>query len=183
MAAVAATLAVLAVGCAAGTGSSGGSYTSAAPVPFGRAATDGKFEFTATQLLRGPTLTRLGKIKSAQKPDGEFVVVRLSVRNISDQTKLYSAQSQKLSAGGHEYGDDALAEVALYNNQPTADIGRGRTLETTAIFDVPVGSVLDSLLVHDTLGSSGAAIALGGAPVESLSSNLNAPRLVSPTAL
>jgi hypothetical protein len=181
--AAAATMAVLAVGCAAGTGSSGGSYTSAVPVPFGRAATDGKFEFTAIQLLRGPTLARLGKINSVQKPDGEFVVVRLSVRNIGDQPKLYSAQAQKLSAGGHEYDDDALAEVALYNNQPSVNISQGSTLETTVIFDVPVGTVLNTLVVHDIMGSSGAAIALGGAPVEPLSSNPNSPRPVSPTAL
>jgi Domain of unknown function (DUF4352) len=183
VAAAVATAALLAVGCTAGTGSSGGSNSSAVPVPFGRAASDGKFEFTATQLLRGPTLARLGKVNSVQKPDGEYVVVRLAVRNISDQPKLYSAHAQKLSAGGEEYADDELAEVALYNNEPTGDVARGKTLETTVIFDVPVGTALNTLFVHDSLNSAGAAIALGGAPVEPLSSDPNTPRRVSPTAL
>ncbi|CAN5454269.1 hypothetical protein BH09ACT8_BH09ACT8_02090 [soil metagenome] len=183
MAAAVATAAVVVAGCTAGAGSSGGSTTSAVPVPFGRAAADGKFEFTATQLLRGPTLARLGKVNSVQKPDGEYVVVRLSVRNISDQSKLYSAHAQTLSAGGQEFADDGLAEVALYNNQPSKDVAPGSTIETTVIFDVPVGIVLSTLVVHDSLRSDGAAIALGGAPVEPLSSGRDTTRRVSPTAL
>lgn len=183
VAAALATAAVVVAGCTAGAGSSGGSNTSAVPVPFGRAAADGKFEFTATKLLRGPTLARLGKVNSLQTPDGEYIVVRLAVRNISDQAKLYSAHAQKLSAGEREFADDGLAEVALFNNKPSGDIAPGGTLETTVIFDVPVGTVLNSLLVHDSLNSTGAAIALGGAPVEPLSSDPSTPHRVSSTAL
>jgi hypothetical protein len=165
---------VLAVGCTAGTGTSGSSTAAPPPVEFGQTARDGKFEFTATKMFRGPTLAKLGLSDFRHTPDGEYVVVVLRVHNISEDTKLYSAGAQKLSAGGRQYDDDAMAEVALPDNHPTLDVAKGKTLETTVIFDVPVGVTIDALQVHDSLQSTGASIKLAGAPVDPLSAQSTA---------
>jgi hypothetical protein len=181
-AAAAAAVILAIVSCTGQTGS--GSGAGAAPVSFGRPARDGKFEFTATELLRGPTLDRLGLADRPQTPDVEYVVIRLRVRNISGATKLYSVSAQQLAAGGVRYIPDGLAAVALPNNHPTKDIAKGETLDTTVIFDMPVGTTADTLIVHDTLGSQGASITLTGVPVHPLSSSpAGSGRVVSPTEL
>jgi hypothetical protein len=181
-AAAAAAVTLTIVGCTGQTGSGGGA--GAGPVGFGRPAKDGKFEFTATELLRGPTLARLGLTDRPATPNVEYVVIRLRVHNISDATKLYSVNAQQLTAGGVRYNADGLAAVALPNNHPTQDIAKGDTLDTTVIFDVPVGMTADALVVHDTAGSPGASITLTGAPVHPLSSSpADSGRIVSPIAL
>jgi hypothetical protein len=182
-AAAAAAVTLTIVGCTGQSGSGSGAAAGAGPVGFGRPAKDGKFEFTATELLRGPTLARLGLTDRPSTPNVEYVVLRLKVHNVSDTTKLYSVNAQQLTAGGVRYSADGLASVALPNNHPTQDIAKGDTLDTTVVFDVPAGITADALIVHDTTGSPGASITLTGAPVHPLSSPSDTSRIVSPIAL
>ncbi len=175
---VASSLLVLAVaGASAGcvvphTSGSGttGSYTigqskgasSPTAAPAGSAVRDGKFEFQVLNINRASSAGDPGGNPYEQaKAQGEFIIVALSVKNISDQPQSYFGDNQKLiDSSGRQYGANSDADMYMNSSNATGDINPGNSIQASVAFDVPVGTVPSKLQLHDSAFSGGATVLL-----------------------
>jgi hypothetical protein len=120
---------------------------------------DGKFEFRVT----GKRMTKkLGNDLVNITTDGEFLLVSVTVRNISDQDKTFVSIAQKLhDTKGREY--TANARATLYLGQVTNlldTISPGDSVHGTLVFDLPAGASPERVELHDGLLSNGAEVRL-----------------------
>ncbi|MDP9639011.1 hypothetical protein J2W18_003945 [Rhodococcus cercidiphylli] len=120
---------------------------------------DGKFEFVVTAVA--PPVTSVGSEYLTQTAQGEFVQVTMTVRNIGDRAQSLDASSQKLlDADGKQYSVDSLATAYLDEGIGYEQINPGNALDTTVVFDVPVGTVPAEIELHDSAFSGGTTVAL-----------------------
>jgi hypothetical protein len=72
---------------------------------------DGKFEFQVLNINRASSAGDQGRDPYEQaKAQGEFIIVTLTVRNISDQPQSYFGDNQKLiDSSGRQYGANSDA--------------------------------------------------------------------------
>ena len=120
---------------------------------------DGKFEFVVTAIA--PPVATVGSEYLTQTAQGEFVQVTMSVRNIGDRAQSLDASSQKLlDADGKQYSVDSLATAYLDEGIGYEQINPGNALDTTVVFDVPVGTVPAEIELHDSAFSGGTTVAL-----------------------
>ena len=141
--------------------SSTGSGSSENAVGLNQAARDGKFEFTVTgQDCSKDTIGEAPLSKTAQ---GTFCVVSLSVKNVGNAAQLLDASSQKaLDAAGHEYSADSSAAMYLGDtNTFLNQLNPGSTVNGQIAYDVPVGTQLTKLELHDSPFSSGVTVNIG----------------------
>ncbi|MCZ4563372.1 DUF4352 domain-containing protein [Rhodococcus sp. IEGM 1401] len=125
----------------------------------GVAVRDGKFEFIVTAVA--PPVTTVGSEYLTQTAQGEYVQVTMTVRNIGDRAQSLDASSQKLlDADGKQYSVDSLATAYLDEGIGYEQINPGNALDTTVVFDVPVGTVPAEIELHDSAFSGGTAVAL-----------------------
>ncbi|WP_299573677.1 DUF4352 domain-containing protein [uncultured Williamsia sp.] len=145
--------------------SAGASATSAesaaAPRPgIGAPARDGKFEF----VVRGvrPGGTSIGPDFMAERAQGEFLLVDLTVRNVGDKAQSLDISSQKvLSAQGTEYSPNTAATIqvddaAVFYEQ----INPGNALQVTVVYDLPAGTDATQIELHDSVFSGGVTVDL-----------------------
>ncbi|MFG2005385.1 DUF4352 domain-containing protein [Spirillospora sp. NPDC048911] len=130
-------------------------------VRVGQEARDGKFAFTITKVR--PGVRKVGSGILAQKPQGEFVLVAVTVRNIGDEAQMFIDTEQKAAdSGGKEFTPSTEAAVVL--NQKTgaflSDINPGNSVKGLLAFDVPTGTRLASLELHDSAFSDGVKVTL-----------------------
>ncbi len=122
---------------------------------------DGKFEFVVTNVENG--LTSVGESFLAQKAQGQFAVITLSVKNIGDKAQSFSPSSQKLiDQRGREHGSDTAAQIALGGSDVPVwdDINPGNKVSVKLVFDIPTGAVPTTLIVHDSMFSDGVKVSL-----------------------
>ncbi|MDZ7912581.1 MAG: DUF4352 domain-containing protein [Rhodococcus sp. (in: high G+C Gram-positive bacteria)] len=120
---------------------------------------DGKFELVVTSVA--PPVTSVGSEYLTETAQGEYVQVTLSVRNIGDRAQSLDASSQKLlDADGKQYSVDSLATAYLDQGIGYEQINPGNALDTTVVFDVPVGTVPAEIELHDSAFSGGTTVAL-----------------------
>lgn len=120
---------------------------------------DGKFEFVVTAVA--PPVATVGSEYLTQTAQGEYIQVTMSVRNIGDRAQSLDASSQKLlDADGKQYSVDSLATAYLDEGIGYEQINPGNALDTTVVFDVPVGTVPAEILLHDSAFSGGTTVAL-----------------------
>ncbi len=125
----------------------------------GEVVRDGRLTFvvtsveTATYLSdpRFPDMTPL-------KPRGVFLIVKMTVTNVSDGHTLFDSSVNKLTAAGHTYENDDRAWVNAGNL--ITELDPGDSLDTAAVFDVPVGTFPESVELHDSFGSAGVVVGL-----------------------
>jgi hypothetical protein len=141
------------------------SITRSAPVAgtVGQSVRDGKLAFVVTSTEKpGKTITdRLGATHKAQ---GEFVIVRVSVSNIGFDARTLAATGQFLvSDKGQRYATSSAisglrgAELVFRN-----EINPGSTVnEAPLLFDVPAGTTITGVELHDSLTSTGVRVTLG----------------------
>ncbi len=148
------------------TGATAGAPTpatesAAAPRPgIGAPARDGKFEF----VVRGvrPGGTSIGPDFMAERAQGEFLLVDLTVRNIGDKAQSLDISSQKvLSAQGTEYSPNTAATIqvddaAVFYEQ----INPGNALQVTVVYDLPAGTDATRIELHDSVFSGGVTVDL-----------------------
>ena len=176
--AVVAVFALIAIGSALGGGDdSGGSNTGtnanagadtvatkAADKPkaagIGTEVRDGKFAFTVTRV--DPGVDHVGEGFAAQKPQGEFVLVHVTVKNIGDEAQLFDDTSQKLvDSQGRQYDTDSGAAIVLDDsNSFLNNINPGNSVKGVLVFDVPKGLTLSRIELHDSMFSGGVTVAL-----------------------
>jgi hypothetical protein len=133
--------------------SPGSSVAAGAPAVMNSTVSDGKFSFRVTGVDR----SRQGSILS--QPKGEYVVVTMSVTNSGDEAQTFFANNQKLvDTQGREYDADSMA--AAGDAGWMEEMNPGFTITAKVPFDVPPGTQVDRIVLHDSAFSGGATVKL-----------------------
>ncbi|MXP22979.1 DUF4352 domain-containing protein [Gordonia sp. HNM0687] len=125
---------------------------------------DGKFEFVVTEVQQG--LQSVGDNPYlAQKAQGQFVIVTMTVTNIGDEAKGFSPSNQKLiDAQERSFESDTSAQIALDSDSNDIavwdNINPGNAVDVQVIYDMPVDAVPASIELHDSMFSGGVAVSL-----------------------
>lgn len=122
---------------------------------------DGKFEFVVTGIETG--LTTLGDNPFlAEDAQGQFVIVTMTVSNVSDAPKGLSPSNQKLvDDQGRTFSPDTGAALNLDSDVSFWDeINPGNTVTMPVVFDMPVDAVPAAIELHDSMFSGGVTVSL-----------------------
>jgi hypothetical protein len=124
-------------------------------------ARDGKFEFTVTKVKCG--VAKVGSSLLNEKAQGQFCLIDVRVKNIGKEAQYFSDSEQKaFDAAKVEYSVDSAA--ALYANDEQQvlfeEINPGNTVKGKLVFDIPKGTELTSLELHDSAFSGGVTVSL-----------------------
>ena len=124
----------------------------------GMPARDGNFEFVVSGIERAPVVTD-PEFPDLQKPaQGEFILVKMLVTNVSAEPQTFFASFNILSDGNTEYRADDEAWIYLGNT--LADLNPGDSIDTAVVFDVPVGTDPEFIELHDGPFSEGVTVGL-----------------------
>lgn len=153
---------------AANSSAGGGASTAAgaapknsAPAPAGSSVRDGKFEFRVLGTRRAPVAGDPSNQFMTVPAQGEFVIVTLSVSNIGAEPQSFFGQNQKLiDFAGREYAPNSSAD--MWTNGGTGEINPGNAIQAELAFDVPPGTRVASLQLHDSMLSGGARLGVAG---------------------
>jgi hypothetical protein len=119
---------------------------------------DGDFAFVVngvrtTDVIGDPKFPELTK-----SAEGEYVIVALTVTNVSADPHSFFASFITLSDGTTVFASDN--EAWLYLGDTVADVGPGRSIDTEVVFDVPRGTNLESIWLRGGPLSDGVAVAV-----------------------
>lgn len=127
----------------------------------GEPARDGKFEFIVNKIDCGRT--QLGGQFANHKAQGEFCLVDVTIKNIGDQAQsLFEDNQYAFNAEGQKYSADTEASFYLDEAASTIyeEINPGNSVKGKIIFDVPKGTKLVKLELHDSAFSGGVEVNL-----------------------
>jgi hypothetical protein len=147
------------------TSSSGGgasSGDSATAVGLNQAAQDGKFEFNVTGV--DCSKNTLGADPISTQAAGVFCLVNVGVANIGDEAQMLDSTSQvAYDAAGNKYSTDTEAAFYLDEAGQTLfeQLNPGTSVNGVLVFDVPAGTQLTTLELHDSMFSGGVTVNLG----------------------
>jgi len=121
---------------------------------------DGKFEFTVTSVKDG--VASVGDDVLGQEAQGQFVLVKVTVKNIGDKAQLFDGSSQTaFDADGREFSSDSEAAIYVKGSESFLnEINPGNSVKATVVFDVPKGAKLTKVELHDSVFSGGVDVAL-----------------------
>jgi hypothetical protein len=133
-----------------------------ASATIGQSVRDVKFAFIVTSVQPPEKLltNRLGISETAQ---GEFVIVRVNVTNIGYEARTLTATDQFLiSAKGQRFATSAAISSLKGSDQLFVEkINPGQTVyDAPLLFDVPAGTTMASIELHDSASSGGARVKL-----------------------
>jgi hypothetical protein len=122
-------------------------------------ATDGKFQFTVTGMKCG--VKQVGDQYLNDKAQGEFCLVDVSIKNVGTSAETFYDGSQKAYDDANtEYSVDSGA--AIYANKESstflAQINPGNTVKGKLVFDVPQGTKLASVVLHESMYTAGVRV-------------------------
>jgi hypothetical protein len=126
-----------------------------------RTGADGAFIVTVAGVKCG--IAAVGPADLLQRANGRFCLVSVSVENAGREPRLLDGSAQRaVDAHGKNYAVDDRAAAFLNAQTPTLldEIAAGATVRGVLPFDVPAGTRLNALLVHESGTSKGAKIAL-----------------------
>ncbi|MEU8122387.1 DUF4352 domain-containing protein [Spirillospora sp. NPDC049024] len=128
----------------------------------GREYRDGKFAFTVTKVKKG--VKKVGDQYFGDTAQGQFVVISVTVENIGDKARTFTNHNQTLiDAKGREF--DADPEASLWTEEDSKSflqqINPGNTVKGKLIYDVPPGTKLKAIELHDSMWSNGVTVPLG----------------------
>jgi hypothetical protein len=133
--------------------------TTATP-KIGTPVRDGKFEFTVTGMK---SASSIGNQYLKEEAQGKFLLVSVTVKNIGDRAQLFDASSQTLfDTKGREYSADGGAALYLGDAGKSflEQINPGNVVKGIVVFDIPPGTALDRVELHDSPFSGGADVKL-----------------------
>ncbi|NMN97820.1 DUF4352 domain-containing protein [Antrihabitans stalactiti] len=141
-------------------GDDSGPGAQAKPKPgIGVPVRDGKFEFVVQSVEAG--VASVGASYATESAQGQFVLVKLSVRNVGDREQSFSMSAQKLlDGGGRQYSVDDMATITLDKGTVYEQINPGNSVDATIVFDVPAGTIPSQIELHDSVFSGGTTVAL-----------------------
>lgn len=122
---------------------------------------DGKFEFRVLKVERG--LTQLGGQNEfmVKNPQGQYIKVTVTIRNISKEPYMFSYSDQYLyDANENKYSGDSDSYYDTSNPSIGDNINPGNQLTYNLYFDLPKNSKPNKLEVHDSPFSGGNDIKL-----------------------
>jgi hypothetical protein len=121
---------------------------------------DGKFEFTVTSLKCG--INEVGDEYLNTQAQGEFCQVSLTISNIGDEPQTMFADNQDAyDAKGRKFSPDS--EASIYDDSSQVlweEINPGNTVEGKVFYDVPEGTKLVKVELHDSAFSGGVEVEL-----------------------
>jgi hypothetical protein len=129
-------------------------------VPLGSTVSDGKFQFRVTDV--GPLPANwYGPAPTAR---GQWLIATMTVTNTGNEPQSFFVQNQKLiDADGREYAADTMASYAFNSNTTMVlDMNPGFTITAKVPFDVPPGTPVAAIEVHDSAFSGGARVKVNG---------------------
>jgi hypothetical protein len=124
-------------------------------------AKDGKFQFTVTGMHCG--VKSVGDATFGQKAQGEFCLVNVTIKNVATSAEIFDSSSQKAyDAKNTEFTVDGGAEMYVNDQNQTflEDINPGNQVKGTLVFDVPQGTKLTSIVLHESMFTAGVKIPL-----------------------
>jgi hypothetical protein len=116
-----------------------------APAP-GTGATDGPLTFAVTSVESGPTVSDPSNEFLTKNAQGEFIVVHLTVQNTGGDPGQFLGTFQKLKAAGQVYSIDD--EATFYVGGGFVDIPAGGQVDVGLAYDVPPGTVPETIELH-----------------------------------
>jgi hypothetical protein len=124
----------------------------------GDSVSDGPVTFVVTGVESASTVTDPTNSDLTKTAQGQYFVVHLTVTNAGDATITFLSPLQKLKAGGTSF--DADDEASYYIGTSADGVDPGYQLQTSLAFDVPPGTVPDSIELHALPTSPGAEVRL-----------------------
>lgn len=142
----------------ASTSSSGSSAKAAG---MNQPVRDGKFEFTVTGM--DCSKTTIGSDGLTKQAQGTWCIVSMTVKNIGDKAQMLDASSQKaFDAANRQYSTDSSAAMYLGDtNTFLNQLNPGSSVQGQIAYDVPAGTKLTKLQLHDSPFSGGVDVNLG----------------------
>ncbi len=133
----------------------------AAAPQLGKTVRDGKFAFTVTAVKCG--IAQVGTIEFLiQKAQGQYCRASLTVENIGNEAQTMFASNQYLfDTKGRKFSADATAN--LYDDSAKLmfeEINPGNSIKGFVFFDVPKGTKVSKLELHDSMFSGGIEVRL-----------------------
>lgn len=128
----------------------------------GREYRDGKFAFTVTKVKKG--VRRVGSEYFGRTAQGQYVFVYVTVDNIGNKPRTFSAVNQTLmDTRGRKFDADTEATLTMSEESKALfeDINPGNSVKGILIFDVPRGVKLKEIDLHDSMFSGGVTVPLG----------------------
>jgi hypothetical protein len=127
----------------------------------GQPVRDGKFEFVVQKIRCG--VDKVGNQYLNEKAQGQFCLVTLTVRNIGNEPQTFSDFDQlAYDSKAREYKPDT--EAGIYANEDTNvwlnEINPGNKITGVLVFDIPGGTKLTILELHDSGFSGGVEVSL-----------------------
>ncbi|GAA0835019.1 hypothetical protein GCM10009525_40550 [Streptosporangium amethystogenes subsp. fukuiense] len=121
---------------------------------------DGKFSFKVTKVERR---SAVGQGLLAKKAQGQFVLIHVTVKNVGDKAATFSDHNQKLFDSKYQEfkADSGTAVIRLKNsNAYLKQINPGNGVKGILLYDVPKSAKLTTLVLRDSVLSSGARVDL-----------------------
>ena len=124
----------------------------------GEEVRDGNFAFVVGDVQTVDAVTHPDDPEVQKEAQGEYVIVQTTVTNVSAEPQPFYVSFSTLSDGTTVYKSDD--EAWLYLGNTVADLSPGESLETSVVFDVPVGTRVESIELHDSPLSEGVTVGL-----------------------
>lgn len=107
----------------------------------------------ATDVLADPAYPELNV-----SAEGRFVIVKLSVTNVTERPRTFQSTNARVSDGVHEYGIDDTAWQ--YVGDSTKEVPPGASIDAAVVFDVPKDFAAQSIVLPDSGTSERVAVAV-----------------------
>ena len=133
----------------------------AAAPQLGKTVRDGKFAFTVTAVKCG--IAQVGtNVYLTKKAQGQFCQVSLKVENVGNEAQMMFASNQYLfDTNGRKFSADP--EANIYDDTAKLmfeNINPGNSIQGHVYFDVPKGTKVSKLELHDSMFSGGITVRL-----------------------
>lgn len=130
------------------------SAAASATAKVGTPVSDGQLQFVVTSVERAKSA---GDSSYPTEAKGEFIIVRLNVKNTGTKEATYMATNQKLIVAGKQF--DAASVLGLKGDMESLNPGLGVD-DAVVPFDVPPGTQPDAIQLHDSMFSGGVMVSL-----------------------
>lgn len=127
----------------------------------GAKARDGQFEFTVKNVTCGKKV--IGDQYLNTKAQGQFCLVKVHIKNVGDSSQMLDSSSQAaFDAKGNKFSASGEAAAYMGDQGQTFlnEINPGNAVDGTVVYDVPKGTKLEQLELHDSAFSGGVKVTL-----------------------